>query len=190
MKCVLRVPRVPGGPFAATFAVALVVGLSLAIQTAAAAPETGPADLVTSQDSSTWVDYTIGGDATEEHREPEDLFAIGHVPGDDVGDGRHALHGEFGLHSMGKWIIEIEAPSPTAGEYEATFRISPPQGEYRDDDARTEDRARGTGTITLEDGGKNSMGMAIVKGTFSAAELTADSGFSFTLEGSYSCVMF
>jgi hypothetical protein len=42
----------------------------------------------------------------------------------------------------------------------------------------------------LEDGGKGAMGMPVLKGTFSAAELSADSGFNFTLEGSFSCVMF
>jgi hypothetical protein len=159
-------------------AAAFVISVSLATQTAAAAREARPMGMAASQDNSTWVDYRIGGDATEEHREPDIVMCS------EIGDG------EFSLHSMGEWVITIEAPSPEVGEHEASFLLAPPQGQYRDDDARTEDRAKGTGTITLGDGGKNQMGMAILKGTFNAAELSSESGFNFTLEGSYSCVMF
>ena len=95
-----------------------------------------------------------------------------------------------GLHSIGEWVITIEAPAPAVGDHEGKFLVAPPQGKYRDDDSRTEDRAKGTGTITLEDGGKDALGMAVLKGRFNAAELSSDSGFNFTLEGSFSCVMF
>jgi len=138
----------------------------------------GPGPTAAPQDSSTWIDYRIGGDATEEHREPDVVMCS------EIGDG------EFSLHSMGEWVITIETPAPTVGEHEGKFLVAPPQGKFQDGDARTEDRAKGTGTITLEDGGKGSMGMPILKGTFSAPELAADSGHKFTLEGSFSCLMF
>ena len=159
-------------------AIAVVTTLALATGSTVA---TGVGESVTkaaSQDSSTWIDYRIGGDATEEHREPDVVMCS------EIGDG------EFSLHSMGEWVITIETPAPTVGEHEGKFLVAPPQGKFQDGDARTEDRAKGTGTITLEDGGKGSMGMPILKGTFSASELAADSGYKFTLEGSFSCLMF
>jgi hypothetical protein len=159
-------------------AAALATAVTLAAGTTIAAGESGPASMATPQDSSTWIDYRIGGDATEEHREPDIVMCS------EIGDG------EFSLHSMGEWVITIETPAPTVGEHEGKFLVAPPQGKFQDGDARTEDRAKGTGTITLEDGGKGSMGMPILKGTFSAPELAADSGYKFTLEGSFSCLMF
>lgn len=169
-----RVTILPG----LVVAVAAVITLTLAAGSPVAAGVRVSATTAASQDSSTWIDYRVGDDATEEYREPDVVMCS------EIGDG------EFSLHSMGEWVITIEAPAPTVGEHEGTFLVAPPQGKYRDDDARTEDRAKGAGTITLEDGGKGSMGMPILKGTFSAAKLSSEAGFNFTLEGSFSCLMF
>lgn len=160
------------GAIAVVTTLALATGSTVAVGVGESVTEAVP------QESSTWIDYRVGGDATEEHREPDVVMCS------EIGDG------EFSLHSMGEWVITIEAPTPTVGEHEGTFLVAPPQGKYRDDDARTEDRAKGAGAITLEDGGKGSMGMPILKGTFSVTKLSSDAGFNFTLEGSFSCLMF
>jgi hypothetical protein len=170
--------RVLGRSAVLAVAAATVITLSLTTGGTAAGSVGMSPEVAVPQEGSTWIDYRVGGDATEEHRESDLVMCA------EIGDG------EFSLHSMGEWVITVEAPAPTIGEHESTFLVAPPQGKFRDEDARTEDRAKGTGTITLEDGGKGELGMPVLKGTFSAAALSSDSGFNFTLEGSFSCVMF
>ncbi len=178
MSIRLSVPTVLGSGTILAIAVAAVTALVFTAESTAATGDRMPVTMTVEQESSTWIDYRVGGDATEEHREPDVVMCS------EIGDG------EFSMHSMGEWVITIEAPAPTIGEHEGTFLVAPPKGKYRDEDARTEDRAKGAGMITLEDGGKGEMGMPVLKGTFSAANLSAESGFSFTLEGSFSCLVF
>ena len=128
------------------------------------------------QEGFNWIHYQIDGDATEEHEEKDVVMCS------KVGDGD-----EFELRSLGEWIIGAATPNVSFGEHEARFELSSPLGTYRDDDGRTDDRAWGDGTLVLEDGGKDSMGFAVFKGTFEITSLEAESGFSFTLRGSFAC---
>lgn len=128
------------------------------------------------QDGANWIQYRIGGHATEEHEEKDVVMCS------FIGDGD-----EFAFRSLGEWVIGVESPSKSFGEHQARFELSPPQGKYGDGDPSTDDRGWGDGTLVLEDGGKDAMGFTVVKGTFAIATLDAASGFSFTLEGSFSC---
>lgn len=150
--------------------VALALLLAPAVQGTPASPPSG------AQEGFNWIEYSIEGDATVELKE-KDLVMCSKVE-DEM---------EFQMRSLGEWKIGAESPSAAFGEHEARFELSPPLGEYRDDDARTDDRAWGDGTLVLEDGGRDPMGFAVFKGSFEIAVLEAQSGFSFTLRGTFAC---
>lgn len=156
-----------------------IVALALTALVSAFAYGDSAALPVTAQEGANWIRYSIDGAATEEHEEKDVVMCS------KVGDGT-----EFELRSLGEWTIGITSPSVAFGEHQARLELSPPQGRYRDDDGRTDDRAWGDGTVVLEDGGKDSMGFSVYKGTIALTELSSESGFSFTLEGSFSCQVF
>lgn len=154
-------------------AVTIVALATLALPEARGHSVTAPA---ATQEGNNWIEYRVGGDATEEHKEADMLMCS------TMDDGAR-----FGFRSAGEWTIGVESPSASFGEHEARFELSPPANKYRDDNFRTDDRAWGDGTLVLEDGGKDPMGFSVFKGTFTIPALSADSGFSFELEGSFSC---
>lgn len=156
-----------------------IVALALTALVSAFAYGDSAALPVTSQEGPNWIQYSIAGDATEQHEEKDVVMCS------KVGDGD-----EFELRALGEWVIGIASPSVAFGEHQARLELNPPQGKYRDDDARTDDRAWGDGTVVLEDGGKDSMGFSVFKGTIALTELSSEAGFSFTLEVSFSCQVF
>jgi len=129
---------------------------------------------VTAQEGPNWIHYKIDGDATDEKEEKDVVMCSTNEDG-------------FLLRSPGEWTIGIESTGASFGEHPARFELSPPMGKYRDEDARTDDRAWADGTLVLSDGGKDSMGFSVFKGTFAIPEIASASGFSFTLEVSFSC---
>lgn len=153
--------------------VAVLALAALAVPEASGRPVTAAAMI---QGGNNWIEYRVAGDATEEHKETDMLLCS------TMDDGAR-----FAFRSVGEWTIGAESPGASFGEHQARFELSPPQNKYRDDDFRTDDRAWGDGTLVLEDAGKDPMGFRVFKGTFVIPELVADSGFSFKLEGSFSC---
>lgn len=124
-----------------------------------------------SGDTSNRIEYTVTGDASASIAETGVVLC--------------SRGSDTILHSVGVWVISVDAPGATPGTLTASFMVSAPSQveEVRSDDPFA-DRFEGAGSFTYSDSG------GLFSGTFSAPGLTSESGFTIDLEGTFSCEAF
>lgn len=95
---------------------------------------------------------------------------------------------EFQIHSIGKWVITIDAVGKGAGSHKAKFMIAPPD-ELKNLRSRNvaDHRFYGEGTVVLENAGTDKYNLPAVKGKFSGRGLKSRDGFTINIQGSFYC---
>ncbi|MDH4045995.1 MAG: hypothetical protein OEW06_16230 [Gemmatimonadota bacterium] len=125
----------------------------------------------------TFIEYSVTGSATASGRDADAVLCS--VTDDGLI-----------IHSIGEWVFTIEAASAEAGEHEASIRVAAPDKvtALHDDDARTDDRPKGDGTILLESAGTGQMNLPLIKVQFAAKGLTSGTGASIDVTGTVVCL--
>lgn len=129
------------------------------------------------QAQETFIEYSVTGSATASGRDADAVLCS------FTDDG-------LIIHSIGDWVFTIEAASAEAGEHEASVRVAAPDKvtALHDDDARTDDRPKGDGTIVLESAGTGQMNLPLIRVKFTAKGLTSDAGASIDVTGTVVCL--
>ena len=149
-------------------ATSIVLGTALAVLSA----------LPAQAQSEVYIEYSVTGSATASGRDGEVVLCS---KGDDA----------FNIHSMGTWVISIDAPSAEPGEHEAQLRVAAPDDvtALHDDNFRTDDRLYGDGTIVIERAGTGQASLPLVRVRFAAKGLASDTGAKIDVEGTLVCAV-
>ena len=121
-----------------------------------------------------WIEYAVTGPVSLENRE-EDVVMCGLT--DEA----------FLVHTLGAWNISIEADNKNPGEHAATFMVAAPDSIAELQSPSVDDRLRGDGTITIEDGGMGQYGFPRVTVTYEAVSLTSGQGKTIGIKGKFVC---
>lgn len=124
--------------------------------------------------AQTWIEYAVTGAVSVENRE-EDVVMCSDT--DEA----------FLVHTLGTWNVSIETSDRSPGEHPATFRVAAPDSIEALNDYRVDDRPKGEGTVTIEDGGRGQMGLPRVAVIFNATGLTSDAGKTINITGRLVC---
>ena len=121
-----------------------------------------------------WIEYAVTGPVSLENRE-EDVVMCGLT--DEA----------FLVHTLGAWNISIETDNRNPGEHAATFMVAAPDSIAELQSPSVDDRLRGDGTVTIEDGGMGQYGFPRVTVTYEAVSLTSGQGKTIGIKGKFVC---
>jgi hypothetical protein len=126
--------------------------------------------------SPVWIEYTITGDAEVTAREDDVVMCS------EIDDG-------FEVHTLGDWIFTLDTSGAEPGEHAAQFRVAAPASaaSLHDNDARTDDRFEGEGTIEIESAGKDQFGLSLIEAKFSGLELRSEADHTISVSGTLGC---
>ncbi len=126
--------------------------------------------------SPVWIEYTVSGDAELQARE-EDVVMCS-----ETEDG-------FKAHTLGDWIITLEADGNGPGVHAVRFTVAVPDSitTLHDDNFRTDDRFYGDGTMTVESAGKDDFGFDLITAGFSGIDLQSEAEHTISVKGKLGC---
>jgi hypothetical protein len=124
--------------------------------------------------AQSWIEYAVTGPVSLENREEEVVMC--------------GLTDEaFLVHTLGEWNISIETDNKNPGEHAATFMVASPDSIAALYVPSVDDRLRGEGTVTIEDGGMGQYGFPRVTVTYEAVSLTSGQGKTIGIKGKFVC---
>ncbi|MEJ2697240.1 MAG: hypothetical protein P8013_11390 [Candidatus Sulfobium sp.] len=122
-----------------------------------------------------YIKYSVSGNAKDQRR--DDKLILCKNPSK-----------EFQIHSIGKWVITIDAVGKGVGPHQAKFMIAPPEELKNLRKMNSADhRFYGKGTIVLEKAGTDKYNLPAAKGKFSGMGLKSGDGFTIDIEGTFYC---
>lgn len=141
------------------------------------APAAAPAPAASSQQTQTWIRYTVSGDFEGEGTDP-DLVLCSEVDEGTLVAGR------------GAWTIDLELAGSGEGEWSGSVQVTVPEGLPGAPSSVFARRMKGDGTFTIRSLGTDAMGFRRIGLDFAGSGLENEAGQHLDISGSAECLIF